>query len=159
MCDGVECVVSAFGCRVGLGLPVPRTERILRQRTIRDDKLPSTRKRYRWRLTADAKLRLGLGLAADSTLLTSALACARTLVSTPVGLVDALTVSLVVGEPLSLAMASVSASSTSVVSSPSCAWLLGSAGVAAPRASGRLRGRGIDDVGVGVDCDSQPVTP
>ena len=76
--------------------------------------------------------------------------------STPVGLVDALTVSLVVGEPLSLAMASVSASSTSVVSSPSCAWLLGSAGVAAPRASGRLRGRGIDDVGVGVDCDSQP---
>ena len=37
--------------------------------------------------------------------------------------------------------------------------LLGSAGVAAPRASGRLRGRGIDDVGVGVDCDSQPVTP
>ena len=81
--------------------------------------------------------------------------------STPVGLVDALTVSpaLVVGEPLSLAMASVSASSTSVVSSPSCAWLLGSAGVAAPRASGRLRGRGIDDVGVGVDCESQPVTP
>ena len=81
--------------------------------------------------------------------------------STPVGLVDALTVSpaLVVGEPLSLAMASVSASSTSVVSSPSCAWLLGSADVAAPRASGRLRGRGIDDVGVGVDCDSQPVTP
>ena len=112
-----------------------------------------------WRLTADAKLRLGLGLAADSTLLTSALACARTLVSTAVGLVDALTVSLVVGEPLSLAMASVSASSTSVVSSPSCAWLLGSAGVAPPRASGRLRGRGIDDVGVGVDCDSQPVTP
>ena len=28
--DGVECVVSAFGGRVGLGLPVPRTERILR---------------------------------------------------------------------------------------------------------------------------------
>lgn len=43
VCDGVECVVSAFGGRVGLGLPVPRTERILLQRTIRDDNNPDKR--------------------------------------------------------------------------------------------------------------------